>query len=147
MGSNCSTPETPNQENIFKVMLKMNQCGNGANELQAQECSKQYKNEMQSHMDIYFKENPSMSHCTQENRSVECRKALSKYLNNNKPVEVQHDGGPWHLNTSAMGGHCSKALGNILHEDPTFKVTSGGMDVTLEICKIYVRSMTGQGPQ
>ena len=135
MGSNCSTPETPNPENIFNTMMKMMHCGNGVTSLEAEQCSKRYIPEMKTYMGIFQKEVPSMSHCPIEKPSLECRNALTKYMNDGKPVGT---------NTSALLGHCSRALGNILLEDPNFKITSGGKDMTHDICKIYIEQLTDQ---
>ena len=133
MGSNSSHPETPNQENFFDAMLQMAQCGNGAsaNDARAENCALEHKNRVMEYTKIWHTEDPQSSHCDVKNKSLECRKAFAKYLN----------GGKSPATTSVVGGHCSKALGNRLHMDPTFRITAGSQEVTLKVCDLLIRQI------
>ena len=139
MGGNCSTPETPNQENILMTMLKIAQCGNGANSATREQCTNAQKDQMLKFTEVWHKEEPASSHCVVGNKSEECNAACAKYLNGGKTMTA--------TSNSTFGGHCSKALGNLLHEDPTFTVTSAGNNITHKMCDAFVQQFVSKGGQ
>ena len=118
-------------------MLKMAQCGSGANANTAEQCSNAHEKQMLKLTEVWHKEEPAFSHCVKGNKSEECNAAFAKYLNGGKTITA--------TSNSTIGGHCSKALGNLLQEDPTFTVTAGGKNITHKMCDAFVQQFVNRG--